>query len=174
MSVGCFFILYDVKCLQELRNELVHYASSHDCGVCFQATGNLLQMNERHFSDADFIFEMCDGFKDNDASLLLSYGTYPINGQIARLSLMDRLHLIQEMAQISLGFANNVVIFIGEDSPYFPDYTPYTIACEDIAATLYAEYTEYQADNISPFIPCVRLNIGKPQTNAPRKKQLDP
>ena len=46
--------------------------------------------------------------------------------------------------------------YLGEDTPYLPDYSKYRVVCTDIADVL---YEEYQKDPYTVFITCVHLII---------------
>lgn len=156
MSYGCMFVLRGVNNLHILHSELVSTAIVCECGLCFDPMNNLLLEESVTLSVHDYAYEVCDGFGSNDASLLLSYEGHSINGVQTRTPLLQRLRILQDLATICVPYAETIEIYLGEDTPYLPDYSDYRVACTDIADVL---YREYQIDSHIPFIPCVHLII---------------
>lgn len=158
MSYGCMYILRGAKDLEELRSKLICTAKARGCGLCFKPVNNLLLQQSVDLNISDFAFEVCDSFSSNDASLLLSYEGYSINGVQASFPLLERLKILQDVALACVPHAEAIEIYLGEDTPYLPDYSDYRLACTDIADVL---YKEYQMDSYMAFMPCVHLIVEK-------------
>lgn len=156
MSYGCLYILRGVSDIEELHRKLLYTAKRRGCGLCFDPRNNLLLENSVEIKMNDFAFEVCDSFCNSDASLLLSYEGYTINGKKASLPLLERLKTLQDFVLNAVPHAEAIEIYLGEDTPYLPDYSDHKIACTEVTDTL---YKEYQRDSSTPFIPCVHLMI---------------
>lgn len=158
MSCGCMYILRGAKDLEELHSKLICAATASGYGLCFKPVNNLLLEDSVDLNMNDFAFEVCDSFSGNDASLLLSYDGYSINGVQASLPLVERLEILQDVALACVPHAETIEIYLGEDTPFLPDYSDYRLACTDIADVL---YKEYQMDSNIAFMPCVHLIVEK-------------
>lgn len=158
MSCGCMYILRNAKDLEKLCSKLICIAKEKEYGLCFNPINNLLIENSVNLNSSDFAFEVCDSFNSDTASLLLCYEEYSINGMYAKLPLLDRLQILQNIASTCIPHTETLEIYIGEDTPYLPDYSCYRLAYTDIKDTL---YKEYQLNWSSSLIPCVHLIINK-------------
>ena len=156
MSCGCMYILRDVRDVKRLRDKLIYNAKEQGYGLCFEPVNNLLLEHMVDLGMSDFAFEVCDSFKSNDASLLLSYEGWTVNGVRANLPLLERLRIIEDVAVSCVPYTETIEIYLGEDTPRLQDYLDYRIATTDIADTL---LKEYQSDSYKPFIPCVHLVV---------------
>ena len=156
MSYGCMYILRRVNDLHILHDKLMSAAKSEEFGLCFTPVNNLLLEGSVELDVCDFAFEVCDSFSSSDASLILSHEGQRINGVQAKVPLLQRLKILQDVALVCAPHAEKIEIYLGEDTPYIPDYSNYTIACADIADALYKEYL---MDDCTPYVPCVRLII---------------
>lgn len=158
MSYGCMYILRGAKNLEELCSKLIRTAKVRGYGLCFDPVNNLLLENSIKLNIGDFVFEVCDSFSTNDSSLLLGYEGYSINGVPPSLPLLKRLIILQDIALACVPHVEVIEIYLGEDTPYLPDYSEYRLACADIADVL---YKEYQRDSYMAYIPCVHLIVEK-------------
>lgn len=162
MSYGCLVILRKCYSPNKLHTNLVHIAQSKKCGIWFHSTCNLLQENSVKLAPEDYVFELCDSFDNDSASLLLSYDGYSVNGKQADFPLYHRLTIIQDIVTACMPYARSIEIYLGEDSPYLPDYADYVLENDDIAELL---YKEYMSNGNSPFIPCVHISIRGAKSN---------
>lgn len=156
MSYGCMFILRRIKDLHALHSELISTVTTRECGLCFEPMNNLLLEHSIDLGAHDVVFEVCDSFSSNDASLLLSHEGYSVNGVQAKLPLLQRLKILQDVALTCAPHAESIDIYLGEDTPCLSDYSDYRIVCADIA---YVLYKAYQKDSCGAFIPCVHLIV---------------
>lgn len=160
------YILRGARNALELETILMRIAQPLGCGFYFSPTNNLLLNHTVSVDSDDFIFEICDSFESSDASLILSYGNYPINGKKPSLPLFERLNILQVVASECMPYAQKLEIYLGEDTPFFPDYSDHTVVCSEIANTLYLEY-ELENSVISGYVPCVHLNVVADNTKMP-------
>lgn len=156
MSEVCMYVLRGVADLDVLRSKLTDAAKAKEYGLCFDPINNLLLEHKIDLNEHDFVFEACDSFANSAASLLLCHDGIVINGVQASRSLRQRLEILQEIAIACISHAKTIEIYLGEDSPYLPDYSNYRLTCVEIADTL---YKEYQLDETLTYIPCVHLVI---------------
>lgn len=159
MSYGCMFILRGTRDIEALRTKLICTAQTKGYGLWFEPVNNLLLEHCVDLNLGDYVFEVCDSFSSSDASFLLSHEGDIINGMQATLPLLQRLHILQNVALTCVLHAEVIEIYLGEDSPYLPDYSDYRIACTDIADVLYKRYQNQ--DPIDCYVPCVHLIIEK-------------
>lgn len=152
------YILRRANDLHSLNGKLISVANAEGFGLCFTPVNNLLLEGSVGLDVCDFVFEVCDSFSSSDASLILSHEGHSINGAQAKVPLLQRLKILQDVALVCAPHAEKIEIYLGEDTPYIPDYSDYRIVCADIADTL---YKEYQMDDCTPYVPCVHLIIEK-------------
>lgn len=157
MSYGCMYILRNAKEVDRLCKKLICTAMLKGYAVNLEPMNNLLLDKAVKLGDHDFIFEVCDNPISNVPALLISYDGRLIDGQQAQFPLVERLALLQEIAGTCLSHTDRVEIYLGEDTPYLPDYSVFSLRCGDIADTL---YQQYQLSQGGPWIPCVHLIIG--------------
>lgn len=156
MSYGCMFVLRAAKDFCILYSDLLCAANAGEYGLCFEPGNNLLLEHSVELHMNDLAFEVCDNFGNSNASILLSRDGWTVNGKQARIPLKRRLKTIQDIALICARYAKVIEIYLGEDTPYLPDYFTFKLTCAEIADTL---YNEYQKDSSTPFIPCVHIVI---------------
>lgn len=154
MSAKCIFILRNTELTGLRKRRLRIHAMNKKCGINFMPQSALLSLNQIKQQASDTVFELCDTFQANEASLLLSYENYSVNGKKAKQPLQNRLQIIHSFAVICLSYADCVEIYISDDNPAISDYVVYKIPCDKIINTI---YNEYQSDTETPILPCIRL-----------------
>ena len=157
MGYGCMFILREARDTEKLRTKLICNAQTNGYGIWFTPTNNLLLEHSVDLNLSDYVFEVCNSFSSDDALLLFSHEGELINGRRAELPLRQRLQIVQDVALSCAPYAQAMEIYFGEDESYLPVYSNYTIACTDIADTLYKEYQNQ--DPMDVFVPCVHIMI---------------
>lgn len=157
MSADCLFVLRNVNATCELREKLEILISSCGCGVLYEPVDALIICKQVIISNTDFIFEPTDYPDSISSDLLLSHENIYINGETAALPLYTRLKTIQRFAELCIGHASPIEIYISEDNPYLPDYSLYNLTCYEIADVLYKEYQACKQPY--PYIPNVHLLI---------------
>ena len=157
MSYGCMFVLRNVKRGSELCVQLERLAINNGYAINFSPVNNLLLANAVEIAVHDFVFEICDDLHSRVAALLLSYDGFLVNGEKAKIPLKERLMLIQNLVEECRPYANEIDIFLGEDTPCLSDFTHFCASYTEIANIIYREYCLNAGD---VRIPCVHLRTG--------------
>lgn len=159
MSYGCMYILRGAVSVKELKQNLISMAHSAKCGVCFNPVNNLLIESSIHINKNDLVFEVCDSFASSDASLLLSYDNISHNGRFPKLSLSNRMIILQEYVIACLPYVEKLEMFLGEDSPLASDYIDLCISVNEAPRIATKLVEAYRREAPSAFIPCLHVTV---------------
>lgn len=159
MSADCLFVLRHSTNLDLLRNIISNTVHRAGLGVWFTPNNGLLSCGQLVLETDTFLFEPTDAPGTIGSGLLLSPDYYSINGRKAMVPFSERAKLIQDLAQVSLLFADSLEIYISEDNPYLPDFCMREIRQDQVKNCLLCEYSKEER-HFEP-IPCICMRVTK-------------
>lgn len=166
MSHICFYVLSIPKKQSELQQKLLETSQKEGFGIMYDPRSSLFNTIKASSITEQLVFCVTDGTNGNVATQLLGYESQKADNTY--WPLIDRLFILQRIAQLCAAYCDQLSLYISDDNPYLPDYTFYSLECPQIATTILSEYSKKDFDDV--FLPCIHISVkGKTDSKMRRK-----